>query len=300
MGTACEVIVVGGAPGLAERGHARVDELERRWSRFLDDSEISRLNRAGGAPVAVSHDTFLLVDRAVTAWRWTNGRFDPTVLRSVVDSGYDRSFELVSADGPAVPSARPAPGCRDFVLDSLLRVIRLPKGVGLDPGGLGKGLAADLVVEMLLDVGADGACVSLGGDLSVAGEPPDERGWRVGIADPYSEGNVVALVELTDHGMATSTRLTRRWVRAGRQLHHLVDPATGEPTDTGVDAVTLIAGQAWWAEAQTKAAFVAGADAWRALEAFGTAGVLFHGSENARTIGPLNRFLVAESSARAK
>jgi hypothetical protein len=62
----------------------------------------------------------------------------------------------------------------------------------------------------------------------------------------------------------------------------------------------LIAGQAWWAEAQTKAAFVAGADAWRALEAFGTAGVLFHGSENARTIGPLSRFLVAESSARAK
>jgi thiamine biosynthesis lipoprotein len=100
--------------------------------------------------------------------------------------------------------------------------------------------------------------------------------------------------------MATSTRLTRRWIRAGRQLHHLIDPATGAPTDTGVDAVTLIAGQAWWAEAQTKAAFVAGADASRILEAFGTAGVLFHGPENARTIGPLHRFLAAESSARAQ
>ena len=87
MGSDIHVIVVGGSPDLPARAHARIDELETRWSRFLADSEISRLNRAGGRPVMVSGDTIHAVAAAVDAWRATDGRFDPTVLPALIDGG---------------------------------------------------------------------------------------------------------------------------------------------------------------------------------------------------------------------
>src|SRR5689334_1464261 len=93
MGTYAQIIAVGGPAGLESRAQDRVAQLERCWSRFVDDSEISTLNRHAGAPVKVSPDTVELVQRAKDAWRLTNGRFDPTVLGSVIRAGYDRSFE---------------------------------------------------------------------------------------------------------------------------------------------------------------------------------------------------------------
>jgi thiamine biosynthesis lipoprotein len=126
--------------------------------------------------------------------------------------------------------------------------------VGFDPGGIGKGLAADLVVEALLDAGAKGACVSMGGDVRVAGEPPAE-GWRVGIANPFIDGDLVAVVMLADHGLATSNRLIRTWESRGRVHNHLVDPATGRSV-SGLVSASVITGQAWWSEVLAKVAMV--------------------------------------------
>src|ERR1019366_5694343 len=95
MGSAAHVIVVGGDDHLIEVAQSMIDDLERRWSRFLDDSEISELNRHAGSFVAVSSPTVVLIERAVEAWRLTGGTFEPTVLGAVVRSGYDRSYELL-------------------------------------------------------------------------------------------------------------------------------------------------------------------------------------------------------------
>ena len=106
----------------------------------------------------------------LTAWKWTGGRYDPTVLHAIEAAGYDRSFEQIEAHRPAGSGkAMPAPGCAGVVLDPHLRTVTLPPGVGFDPGGIGKGLAADLVVDLLLEEGAAGACVDLGGDGRAAG-----------------------------------------------------------------------------------------------------------------------------------
>jgi thiamine biosynthesis lipoprotein len=169
MGTTAHVIVTGAEPGLAARAVERLRLLEARWSRFLPDSEISRLNEHPGVPVLVSHDTYLLVERAIEGWRLTGGLFDPTLLRELRAAGYDRSFELMRAgasapdDRPADAGARPPdratlrPTTDAITLDPLVRTVRLPFGVELDPGGIGKGLAADLVVEELRAQGATGA-----------------------------------------------------------------------------------------------------------------------------------------------
>jgi thiamine biosynthesis lipoprotein len=303
MGTTCEVTIVGGTTSLVDLARARVEELEARWSRFRADSEISRLNRRAGQPTALTADSYLLVDHAVAGWRWTHGRYDPTVLSAIEAAGYDRSFELVAAGAPGTggPAGggppRPAPGCAGIALDPHLRAVTLPPGVGFDPGGIGKGLAADLVVDLLLAEGAAGACVSVGGDGRMAGEPPP-GGWRVGIGNPYHEDELLAVVELTDHGIATSSRLMRRWSVDGVDRHHLLDPRSGRSIDNGLDTVTVIAGDAWVAEILAKAAFVdGGADGARLLTSLGVAGLLVETLDRVRTAGGFAAFVVQADSA---
>jgi FAD:protein FMN transferase len=283
MSTRAHVIVVGGPPGSAEWARDRAQELERRWTRFAS-SELTALNARPGEPVEVSEDTRRLVEASVAAWEATGHRFDPTVLRSLEALGYDRSIEQVRArDGagdragdraadsgaPAGPSGPPespdppgpAPGLGSvFVWTGPDRVM-LPEGVAIDPGGIGKGLAADLVVDGLLARGAAGALVNLGGDTRVAGRPPGGAElWTVSVEHPVEPGRELARLSVAGGGVATSSRLRRRWRRGATEVHHLLDPRTGEPAHTDVVAATVVAGTGWWAEASTKSLVVAGSE----------------------------------------
>jgi thiamine biosynthesis lipoprotein len=256
MGSDVEVVVVDGPAGLADRALARIGALERRWSRFLPDSEVSRLSARAGTALRVSHDTVALVERAVEAWRFTGGTFDPTVLGAVIRAGYDRSFDLL---GPS-PGAGSSPlllGCTDIeVLDDL---VRLPAGTGFDPGGIGKGLAADLVATELIDAGASGACINMGGDLRGIGTGPGGGPWTVAIDHP-AVPHPLASIGIEHGGVATSTTLRRSWVVGGETRHHLIDPSTGDVSTTDLELVTVIAGEAWSAEVLAKAVLLRGAE----------------------------------------
>jgi FAD:protein FMN transferase len=290
MGSTCELTLVGGTELHIERARRRIEELESRWSRFRHESEITRLNQRSGWATALTADSYLLVDHAVAGWWWTGGRYDPTVLHAVEAAGYDRSFELVQARPPSVRPAAPAPGCARVLLDPYLQAVTFPVGVGFDPGGIGKGLATDLVVDLLLAEGAKGACVCLGGDGRVAGEPP-AGGWRVGVGNPYNADELLTVVRLGDHGIATSSRMIRRWSAGGTVRHHLIDPRTGQPSDSGLDSVTVIAGDAWVAEVLTKAAFVAGVeDGAQLINRMGAVGLLVAGLDCMTTAGAFTTF----------
>jgi thiamine biosynthesis lipoprotein len=273
MGSDAHVIVVGGPAALTDMAATRIAELERRWSRFVAESEVSRLNQVAGRPVEVSADTALLVECSIDAWKLTAGRFDPTVHHAVEQAGYDQSFELLhrkaDQDVPnyAVPNydvpnhgrptagRRPARGCAGIDVQGL--TVTLPVGVGFDPGGIGKGLAADLVVMELLAAGASGACVNLGGDLRIAGEGPGGGAWTVAIEHPGSD-RPVALLGMTSGAVATSTTLRRRWLHDGFERHHLIDPFTGEPSDTDVTLASVVTGLGWQAEVLAKAVLLRG------------------------------------------
>ena len=262
MGTDVHVVLTGGTRSLLENGLELIDELEQRWSRFLDDSEISRLNRLPGVPVVVSPDTFLLFERAISAWRATGGSFDPTVGAALEAFGYHRDFNELTGTVAASPSsAGPVPGCGSVSLDPLLRAVTLPVGVRFDPGGVGKGLAADLVAQRLVDAGAAGALVNLGGDLRAIGAPPDTDGWVVGVADPGDPNLELFRIGLRGGAVATSSSLKRRWITTSGEAHHLIDPTTGQPAVSDVVGVTVIAQEAWWADAVTKALYFGGPEA---------------------------------------
>ena len=238
MGTEVHVIVV--APSdqskvLLDLAERRIAELESRWSRFIATSEISRLG--SGRPVLVSSDTLDAVDRAIAAWRWTDGHYDPTVADALVAAGYDKSFDQLDSptNSPASPTTVPTPA--GVVVDRVVGAITLPAGVRIDLGGIGKGLAADMVSEMLLDQGACGASVNLGGDVRVRGQAPAESGWLIEV--PHLDN---ALIALSAGAVATSGTTRRLWDNARGPAHHLIDPATGQPALLAPEIVTVIAG----------------------------------------------------------
>lgn len=235
----------------------RLEDLHARWSRFEPDSEVSALNRSTGF-TSVSDVTLLLVERACEASRRTAGRMNPLLLDSLIALGYDRSHELLEPTDGDEPrnrgvengesETRPHRGEIEFDGSAVC----LPEGSSFDPGGIGKGLAADLAMEGLVDTGATWALVSLGGDMRFGGDRLAETGWTTHIENPHDRRRVVASVSMSTGAIASSSRLSRRWSHAGRTHHHLLDPDTGAPARSTRVAATVHADEAWWADVVAK------------------------------------------------
>jgi thiamine biosynthesis lipoprotein len=241
MGTEIELLVdADGADAALNAAEQEFHRLEALLSRFRADSELSRLNRDGA--VAAGHDLLRVVVLAVEAREQTGGRFDPRVHDALVAAGYDRTFdEAVCVNRPETWSATPVGG--DVTIEGAN--IELGAGVHLDLGGIGKGYAAERAAELLALAGP--CLVNAGGDIAIrAGS------WPVGVD--------ALTLELSNCGLATSGRDRRRWRRGARELHHLIDPRTGEPSDSDVLRLTVVAADAIEAEIAAKALFLAGAE----------------------------------------
>ena len=255
MGTLAHLVLRGDPPPLTGPSVTALRNIEGSWSRFIPESELSRLNRTGGRPVVVTAPTAMLVERSVWAWRQTGGLFDPTVLHAVMSAGYDRTFTDLAPVTAAGPTA-PAPGCDGIEIDSESGLVTLPAGITIDAGGIGKGLAADMVAVRAVEDGVAGALVSIGGDLRVAGRPPAE-GWEIELDHHVAPP---ARVNLVDGAVATSSTLRRRWATLDGYAHHVIDPRTGRPSAGDVVACSVVAAEAWWAEALATALLVGWGD----------------------------------------
>ena len=244
MGTEIELFVdtrePDGPMGEAEREFRR---LELILSRFLPDSELSRLNQA--RVMRVGPELAELVLLAIAARARTNGRFDPTVHNAVVSAGYDRTFALVPehCSRPSRVAVAPCSGEVEIHGD----VVVLEEGFALDLGGIAKGWTADRACAILASAGP--ALVDAGGDVVGVG-----RTWPIGVPVPARE----LTLGLRDGALATSGRDRRRWTRNGREAHHVIDPATGEPAEGDVLTVTAAAGTAVEAEVLATALFLSG------------------------------------------
>jgi thiamine biosynthesis lipoprotein len=256
MGSDAHVIVEGGCEQLADEARRRLFDLEQRWSRFLPHSEVNLLNDHAGQSVYVSAETVLLVERAIEAWRITGGAFDATVLGDLIRAGYDRTFDELGATTEPRTASELVIGCTDIAIDG--NEVRLPAGTGFDSGGIGKGLAADVVAVEVMAAGADGVCINLGGDLRVLGTSAD-GGWTVAVEHP-SFAEPIAHIGLEHGAIATSTTLKRRWIVGDEPRHHLIDPHTGMPSTTDLTLATVIAGEAWIAEVMAKAVLLRGSE----------------------------------------
>ncbi len=262
MGNTAEVTIVGGDSDSQEFAERRLQTLEQRWSRFIPTSDISRLNISRGEPTHVHRDTVTLVQYLVGAHQHTNGYFDPTLLPALVDLGYGASMtdSSMSTMLPSNPPSLCEPISLTHIDHASCRV-RLPSGITLDPGGLGKGLAADIVVTELAEAGAQGACVNIGGDLRCMGIGPNGDAWNIDIESPFDAATTIAELTLYNGGVSTSSTRAKRWHTSRGEFHHLLSPTTRTPLPENAATpvqVTVIGAEAVWAEIFATAILVAG------------------------------------------
>jgi thiamine biosynthesis lipoprotein len=239
-----------------------LSRLDQQASRFRGDSEVSRIHASPRLVHTVSRGLAEAIGVALAAARWTGGRTDPTVGAALAALGYDRDFACVdTAPSARLPAPGPVTGWRQVILRG--RLLRLPAGTRLDLGATGKGLGADRAAAAARRAsGRGGVLVSLGGDIAVAGQPPDD-GWPVAIADSSLPGGASAdqVIRLAAGAVATSSVTCRQWRRGGQRLHHIVDPRTGYPAAGPWRTVSVAAPRCAAANAAATAAIVAGPDA---------------------------------------
>jgi thiamine biosynthesis lipoprotein len=247
-------VVVRAADVDANAVRALLDETDRTFSRFRDDSELVRVNAAPTPFVHVSARFARAVGTALAACDATGGAVDPTLGRAIVAAGYDRDFAALAPDGR--PLGATEPGRRGEVALAG-RLLHRPPGVLLDLDGVVKGM----LVDELLELTSGDAVVSAGGDVSARG-PAD-------VAVPGGPP-----VRILGGGLATSGSTRRRWLRGGAWQHHLIDPRTGRPSTSRWTSATVAAGSCTAADVAAKAAFLLGDDGPDWLTARGLSGQL--------------------------
>ncbi len=260
MGSPCELHLYAESrarcDGLIERAIAEVTRLERKYSRYRDDSVTSAISASAGDPAGVEVDaeTASLLDYAATAHATSGGLFDPTsgVLRRVWNfkSGALPTRAALDALLPLVGWER--------ISWRRPRLVLPRAGMELDFGGFVKEYAADRVVELCRAGGARHGMVDLGGDLAVIGPHPGGKPWVVGIRDPRAPQDAMASVRLDGSAIATSGDYERCMVVDGVRYTHVLDPRTGWPV-TGMRSVSVVADRCLVAGTATTVAMLLGA-----------------------------------------
>ncbi|RLP11919.1 FAD:protein FMN transferase [Propionibacterium australiense] len=258
MATIVEVIVV--TPrldGLVEETAGLLVHHESLLSRFQPDSDVSALNRAAGGVVEVAEATSVVLDAALTLAGLSDGAFTPCIGALSELWNVKGWLAGLAAGRPVQPPGqdvldaarrRCAPGLLEKVDE---RAYRLHGGARLDLGAIAKGFVADAVRGLCLDRGVEAALVSVGASsIAAAGTRPDGRPWRVGVNTPTGEA-ILGSVELADGAdLATSGDQLQQLpgLVDGQLVHHVVDPATGRPSDAGVRQATAVCADGMRAE----------------------------------------------------
>ncbi|WP_275290837.1 FAD:protein FMN transferase [Amycolatopsis sp. La24] len=270
LGTTAELVVTepDRLPIATDLLRTELRAVDETCSRFRDDSEIAELHRHAGSPVRVSPLLAEALQVALRAAEATGGLVDPTVGQAVCDLGYDRDFSAIDRDLAApVKPAGEAPGWWRITADWPRREVVVPRGVRLDLGATGKAWAADHASTVLARELGCGVLVGLGGDVAVAGRAP-AGGWPVVVGEDHAAADPLRdpVIAVASGGLATSSTVCRTWRRAGRTVHHIVDPRTGDIPDPCWRTVTVAAATCADANTASTAAVVLGelAPAWLA------------------------------------
>ena len=214
-----------------------VARLEKKYSRFREDSFLTEINSSAGNKLglAIDDETQSLFDHALNCFEQSDGLFDITT--GALNKIWDFKKAIVPSQAQ-IDVARAHVGlnklsCKDSH-------IHLPRDMQIDFGGIVKEYAADSVARLARSLGVEHGLVNLGGDFSVIGSQPGNKPWAVGISSPVSESGVMAKIELNDGGLASSGDYERFFMHEGKRYSHILNPMTGWPSN-GLRAVSIAA-----------------------------------------------------------
>lgn len=272
MDTVMSVTAYGnGAEETVSAAQREVFRLEALWSRTRTESDIARLNaHAGdGTPVPLAPETAALLRFSSTLGTLTGGALDITIAPVMDAWGFgsadsfdesscrvptpeelDRLLPLAELDGLSVS---------DIDQSAPSAALSAP-GMAVDLGAVAKGETGSLLRQLLLDAGIRSAKLELGGNITVLGDRPDGAQWRVGVRDPRNLESYFCILSLTDKTCSTSGGYERYFEEGGETYHHILDPSTGYPAESGLLSVTAVSTDGALADGLSTACFVMGAD----------------------------------------
>jgi thiamine biosynthesis lipoprotein len=248
------------AAAALKKAFNRTAEIESMMSLTLENSEIRILNeQAGIMPYRAGAELFYLIERALFYFELTEGCFDISLSPLVDLWGINKGNTAVPSP-EKIAAALQLKGAGELVLDSSDKSVFLPrKGMALDPGGIAKGYAADEAGAVLEAAGVKSALIDFGGNIKVIGKKPDGSAWKIGIQDPLKpRGEVIGLVFAEDETVVTSGKYERFFIQDGKRYHHIINPETGQPAESGIESVTIVGKKSTDADALSTALLVAG------------------------------------------
>lgn len=289
MDTFCSITVVASSEAEAkeaiEAGFGEIQRLETLLNYFSPESELSAINAAAGAfPVKVSSETLEIVIKAMDIAKASGGAFDPTVAPLIKLWKFSKAPEdSVMPSAGEVEKALKLVGYRKVNIDGITSEIFLDEeGMEVDLGGIAKGYAADRAVLAIKSLGIKSALVAIAGDIRGFGVNTSDHPWRVGIQNPRPEAgtekpweDIFASIELKDSAVSTSGDYQRFFIKDGKRYHHILDPKTGSPAESGLISSTVIAPEGYLTDGLSTAVFILGAEEGiQLLESKGLGGVL--------------------------
>ena len=240
---------------------AYIESSERKFTRFSEESELSRMNRSTGKWFHASAEMFTIMREAQVYYRKAGGLFDPSILSNLLRIGYTCSMDELRRFGadpePAGRLMSKPPAFGSIQFDESSHGIFLPADLHVDLGGLAKGWVAGQAAQILSEYSS--ACaVSAGGDMVLTGHPDGRDFWEVALEDPRDANLDLTILQVGEGAVATSSTIRRVWQQGGSKRHHLIDPHTGEPALPKWISVTVIAPNISAAEVFAKAFLLAG------------------------------------------
>lgn len=217
-----------------------IQSMENRYSRYMEDSEISTINNNPGTFVNVSEDTFELIEQGLYFSTISDGLFDISIGPLVDLWGINQENPKVPSQAE-IDSVKGRIDYRKISINRENKTISVASGISLDTGAIAKGFITDKLVSVLREKKVDSALLNLGGNLYLHGTKPDGSFWTVGIRDPFGlQGDYIATVSLTDMSIVTSGIYERFFEEDGKRYHHILNPKTGYPEDNELASVSIL------------------------------------------------------------
>lgn len=236
---------------------AEIQRLDNLLSIGKEDSEISKLNKSGSA--ALSDDTAVMVTKALDLYKSTGGAFDITVLPLMELWGFTTQEYYVPTEDE-IQSTLQRVGADKLTWDESTKTLTLGNKQEIDLGGIAKGFTSSRIMEIFKQDGVTCGMVSLGGNVHLLGTKQDGSAWRVGIQDPDNTDDMLGVLQANDCAVITSGAYERNFEKDGVTYHHIIDPATGKPSNSGLTSVTIVSKDGTLADGLSTSLFVMGKD----------------------------------------
>ena len=285
MGTVIRQKIYGGDKEGMEENQRLLEEMERDLLSWrLETSEIYRINETAGSPegVVVSEKLSPILSECLALSEKSEGAFDITIggvtrlwnLDVWAASENQDAFEV--PEEAAIRAALENCGSGKLHWEEEKSLLYLPEKMSLDLGAVGKGIALDGLLEKLqANKKVGGAVISVGGSVLVYGEKPDGSSFRIGIVNPFQPSEYLGTLELKGGWCVSTSGDYERYVeKDGKRYHHIINPDTGYPAESGLCSVTVLSGSGFLSDALSTACFVLGSERGKALaESYGAEAV---------------------------